>query len=57
MKVFLDISPEEQKERILKRNGAYMLSRFVNEWIPKEETYFDTFGIRKTCDLIFKEDV
>ncbi len=57
VKVFLDISPEEQKERILKRNGAYMLSRFVNEWIPKEETYFDTFGIRKTCDLIFKEDV
>lgn len=57
MKVFLDISPEEQKERILKRNGAYMLSRFVNEWIPKEEIYFDTFEIRQACDLIFKEDM
>lgn len=44
---FLSISPEEQKERIRKRNGERMLSRFLNEWIPMENQYFETFGIKE----------
>ena len=43
---FLSISKQEQKERILRRNGEAMLSRFLDEWIPMEEQYFETFGIR-----------
>ena len=54
MKVFSDIEPEGQRDRILKRNGDHMLHRFINEWIPKEEVYFETFKIREKCDLILR---
>jgi len=40
LSVFLDISPELQRERILRRNGEKMAARFFNEWIPLEEKYF-----------------
>lgn len=52
LKVFMDISFELQKERILKRNGEYMLKRFIEEWIPKENLYFDTFNIKEKADII-----
>lgn len=45
--VFSEITPEEQIERIRKRNGEEMLKRFVNEWIVMENQYFDTFKIRE----------
>lgn len=41
----LQVEEEEQKRRILKRNGAGMLKRFTEEWIPKENAYLKTFGI------------
>ncbi len=50
--IFSDIPPEEQRQRIRVRNGEYMLSRFVNEWIPMEERYFDNFRIKEKCHLI-----
>ena len=46
LRLFCEISIDEQKKRILKRNGQEMLERFVSEWIPKENAYFDTFKIR-----------
>ena len=55
LKIFLNIESGAQRERILKRNGDYMLRRFISEWIPKEEEYFQTFGIREACDIIFEE--
>lgn len=48
----LAIDPEEQKMRILRRNGESMLERFVSEWIPKENAYLDTFKIRETADVL-----
>ena len=39
--VFLQISPETQRERILKRNGEEMLDMFVKRWIPLENAYFE----------------
>ena len=39
MKVFLHIHTEEQLRRILARNGAQMLRRFREEWIPMEKQY------------------
>lgn len=54
LKVFMDVSFELQKERILKRNGEYMLKRFVEEWIPKENQYFETFMIKEKADIIIK---
>lgn len=49
--VFLDISPEIQKERILKRNSKEMAQRFFNEWIPLEQKYFLNFNIPEHCNM------
>lgn len=43
---FLSIDKTEQRERIRKRNGEGMLKRFMEEWIPMENQYFETYGIR-----------
>ena len=51
--VFLDIDPERQSARIMKRNGPGMHARFVNEWIPLENRFFDGLEIRKEADLAF----
>lgn len=52
--VFLDISPELQKERILKRNLSQMAERFFNEWIPLENKYFSATDAKGRCDLTVK---
>jgi uridine kinase len=51
LRIFCEISKEEQRERILKRNGAEMLKRFENEWIPKEHAYFEFYDIKKKSGL------
>ncbi len=50
--VFLDISSELQKERILKRNGKDFAQRFFSEWIPLENKYFSHFHIKEKCDMV-----
>ncbi len=50
--LFSDISPKLQRARILARNGETMLRRFVEEWIPMEEQYFDVMRVRERCDMI-----
>ncbi len=50
LRIFYEISKEKQQERILKRNGFEMLKRFENEWIPKENAYFEFYEIKKSCD-------
>lgn len=52
LKVFLDIDDETQRKRILKRNGEIAYKRFINEWIPKENQYFEEMKIREKCDFI-----
>ena len=51
LKVLLSISPAAQAERILRRNGPQMFGRFMNEWIPMENLYFDATRIDERCDL------
>ena len=51
LKVFLQISPELRRERILAR-PAFLHERFFHEWIPMEQLYFDTFAVASRCDLI-----
>lgn len=53
-KIFLTCDKETQRERILKRNGEAMLERFLNEWIPKEDKYFEKFKTEKISDLIIR---
>ncbi|MCQ2432209.1 MAG: hypothetical protein MJ175_06350 [Clostridia bacterium] len=52
LRVFLTISPEEQRARILARNGEEMLTRFVERWIPMEEQYFAAFDVESHADII-----
>ena len=50
IKVFLDIEPDLQRQRILLRNKN-TAERFFQEWIPLEERYFESFDIRRHSDL------
>ena len=45
--VFLKTSSETQSERILSRNGEFLHSRYVSEWIPRENAYFSAFAIEE----------
>lgn len=49
VKMWVQIDPQLQKERILRRNGEQMLRRFVNEWIPMENHYAEAFGVPQKC--------
>lgn len=52
--VFLDIDPETQKARIIGRSTEAMWPRFEQEWIPKENAYFEAFHIRERCDINYQ---
>lgn len=47
LRIFMNISPKEQMENIIRRNGAEKAKEFEEKWIPKEEAYFRKFDIRK----------
>ena len=51
LSVFLDISPELQRERISHRNTPEKAKRFFTEWIPMEQAYFAAFDIPAQCML------
>ncbi len=53
-KIFLKVDEETQKKRILNRNGEEMLKRFINEWIPMENKYFNEFKIEENSDIIIR---
>lgn len=53
LKIFLTISPEVQRQRILER-PAFLHERFFTQWIPMELAYFDHFAIAEQCDLMFQ---
>ena len=52
--VFFDIDPEEQKSRILRRDGPGKLVAFTQRWIPMEERYISAFDIENRCDMVIK---
>lgn len=52
LKIFSDISPAEQLQRIRKRNGSEMAEIFRNRWIPMEENYYTHFQIKEKAALI-----
>lgn len=54
LKVFLEVEPEEQRRRILLRNGPEMAERFFSTWIPMENRYFETMQIREGCRIVLK---
>ena len=50
--IFVDVTKELQKERILKRNGEKMAELFETKWIPMEEHYFKEFQIKENSDFV-----
>ncbi|MBR0312025.1 MAG: uridine kinase [Oscillospiraceae bacterium] len=52
LRIFLTVSPDVQRKRILERNGEEKLEVFLNRWIPMEERYFAAFGMRKREQLL-----
>lgn len=49
--VFLEVSPEIQKERIRKRNSSFLAKRFLEEWIPLENVYFSETKAKQRCNM------
>lgn len=52
IKIFLEITPEEQKKRIIARDGESIWPMFETKWIPMEHRYFDEFKIKETSNLV-----
>ena len=55
-KIFLNVNEEVQIERLKIRNPR-LLNRFIDEWIPLEEKYFQTFEIRKHADYLIDTSI
>ena len=52
-KIFMDIDPDLQFDRLQKRSSSNRLNDFVEMWIPMEKQYFDTFSIKEKSDYVF----
>lgn len=52
LRVFTESTYERQIQNVRERNGEVMLQRFVSEWIPKEEAYFEKFRIQEGCMVV-----
>lgn len=50
--VFFPVDPEEQRRRILARNGPEKWVDFRDRWIPMENTYLAAFDIRRRADIV-----
>lgn len=55
--VFLNVEDKVQLTTIEARDGKYVLSRFIKEWIPKEKDYAKTFKIAEKADFTFDTTV
>lgn len=56
LSVFLEISPETQRRRILARNGSEWGQAFFDRWVPLENAYFQSTDTPGRCTLRLKEE-
>ncbi len=56
LRVFVDVEPALQLERITARNGERMAELFKSRWIPMEEQYFRAFAVREAADIVLSVD-
>lgn len=54
LKIFLHTSRHEQRRRIFERSGEALYERFISEWIPMENRYFNEMKIREKSDLVYE---
>ena len=48
-RIFMTVSPQEQMERIIQRNGPTAARMFKTRWIPLEEQYFARCEVEGKC--------
>lgn len=53
LKILLDVSRETQLRRLEERNPK-LLQRFIDEWIPLEDQYFEAEELEKIADYILE---
>lgn len=51
LSIFLHITPDVQRERILTR-APQLHENFFNKWIPMEELYFKECRVKERCEII-----
>ena len=49
--IFLTVSHQEQRARILRRSGPARAAMFDEVWIPREEAYFAAYDVEARCEL------
>ena len=52
--IFICISTQKQKERLLAREGEERINNFIELWIPAEERYLSECSVRESADLVIK---
>lgn len=50
IRVFVDADATVRLQRLTER-APHVVGRFVNEWVPMEELYFETFKIADKCEF------
>lgn len=50
---FLKVDRDEQIKRLKKRNRA-LLSKYIAEWIPMENKYFEFYDIENQCNFVIQ---
>jgi len=50
--VFIHIDKDIQNNRLLKRSSPFIYNKFITEWIPRENEYFNYFEILEKSDII-----
>ena len=54
LRVFVNVTPQEQQSRIKKRNSEQIASMYLEKWIPMEEAYFKAYSIHESADIIIE---
>lgn len=52
LRIFLQIDPDTQRQRIHARDGERILSMFLQRWIPLEQAYFDAYKLPDDSCLV-----
>ena len=55
VRIYLDVTPETQAERLQKRESPESLKRFYDRWIPLEKAYFAAYGLPDAGCTVIRE--
>lgn len=50
--IFVSINKKTQLERLEKRSSPFIFQKFINEWIPREEEYFNTLNVLENANIV-----